>query len=73
MTAVRSLCRMDATMMDALAAVADVVEKLEDAAERDERNERAFVLVIEAAGVMLQGLEKARAATQALGRHCGEG
>ena len=73
MTAVRSLCRMDSTMMDALAAVADVVEKLEDAAERDERNERAFVLVIEAAGVMLQGLEKARAATQALSRHCGEG
>lgn len=65
-TALRSLSRMDATMMDALAAIADVADQLESAAERDEQNERAFVLVIEAAGVMLQSLEKARAATQVL-------
>lgn len=65
-TAVQSLSGMDATMMAALAAVADVVDRLESAAERDEQNERAFVLVIEATAVMLQSLEKARAATQAL-------
>jgi len=65
-TVVRTLSSMDATMMDALAGLADVVDELEAAAERDEENERAFVLVIEAAGVMLQGLEKAKAATQAL-------
>lgn len=64
--AVQSLSRMDATMMDSLAAFADLVDQLESAAERDERNEQAFVLVIEAAGVMLQGLERARAATLAL-------
>ena len=66
-TVVRTLSRADATMMDALAAVTEVVDQLESAAERDEESERAFVLVIEATGVMLQGLEKARAATQALG------
>ena len=66
-TVVRALPNMDATMMAAVAAVADVVDQLESAAERDEENEQAFVLVIEATGVMLQGLEKARAATQALG------
>jgi len=66
-TVVRALPNMDATMMTAVAAIADVVDQLESAAERDEENEQAFVLVIEATGVMLQGLEKARAATQALG------
>jgi hypothetical protein len=64
--AIRALSSMDATMMAALAAIADVADQLESVAERDEQNERAFVLVIEAAGVMLQSLEKARAATQAL-------
>jgi hypothetical protein len=52
--------------MDALAAVADLADALEKAAERDEEKERAFVLVIEALGVMLQGLEKAKAATETL-------
>jgi len=65
-TAVRTLSSMDATMMAALAGIADVADELESAAERDEQNERAFVLVVEAAGIMLQSLEKARAATQAL-------
>jgi hypothetical protein len=65
-TAVRTLSSMDATMMDALAAVADLADELEKAAERDEEYERAFVLVIEASGVMLQGLEKAKAATEML-------
>jgi len=62
-TAVQRLSLMDATMMDALEAIPDVVDQLEKAAERDEQYEPAFVLVIEASGVMLQALEKARAAT----------
>ena len=66
-TAMRSLARMEATMMGALDGVADLVDRLEGAAEQDEHYEPAFVLVIEAAGVMLQSFENARAATQALG------
>lgn len=61
--AVQRLSVMEATMMDALETVPDVVDQLEKSAERDEQYEPAFVLVIEAAGVMLQALEKARAAT----------
>ena len=64
--AVKRLSAMDATMMSALAAMTDVVDQFEEAAERDERHEPAFVLVIEATGVLLQALEKARAATEAL-------
>jgi hypothetical protein len=66
-TAVQRLSLMDATMMGALEAVPDVVDQLEHSAERDEQYEPAFVLVIEAAGVMLQALEKARAATLRMG------
>ena len=66
-TAVKRLSAMDAAMMSAVAALADVVDQLEKAAERDEQYEPAFVLVIETTGVTLQGLEKAKAATQALG------
>lgn len=62
-TAVQRLSSMDATMMSALETVPDVVDQLEKSAERDEQYEPAFVLVIEAAGVMLQSLERARAAT----------
>jgi hypothetical protein len=65
-TAVPSLSRLEATLMDALAAMADVVDQLESDAERDSEHEGAFVLVIEATGVMLQGLEKAKAATEEL-------
>ena len=65
-TVVQRLSSMDALMMGALAAMADVVDELEKAAERDEANERAFVLVIEATGVLLQGLENAKAATHVL-------
>ena len=61
--AINRLSMMDATMMGALEAVPDIVDQLETAAERDEQFEPAFVMVIEAAGVMLQALEKARAAT----------
>jgi hypothetical protein len=61
--AVNRLSMMDATMMGALEVVPDIVDRLEKAAERDEQYEPAFVMVIEAAGVMLQALDKARAAT----------
>jgi hypothetical protein len=53
-------------MMSALAPLADLADRLEVAAERDEANERAFVLVIESAGAMLQSLNDAKEATQAL-------
>ena len=65
-SAVQRLAGMDALMMDAVAAMADVADELEKAAELDETYERSFVLVIEATAAMLQGLEKAKAATQAL-------
>ena len=65
-SAVQRLAGMDALMMDAVAAMADVADELEKAAELDESYERSFVLVIEATAAMLQGLEKAKAATQAL-------
>jgi hypothetical protein len=65
-TAIDRLSGMDATMMQALAALPDAVDRLEKAAERDEANEPAFVLVIEASSVMLQGLSTAKAATEAL-------
>ena len=66
-TAVKRLSAMDATMMAAVAALTDVVDQLEAAAERDEQYERAFVMVIEVTGRLLQKLEKAKAATEALG------
>jgi hypothetical protein len=65
--AIKRLSGMDATMMQALAALPDAVDQLEKSAERDEANEPAFVLVIEASSVMLQGLSTAKAATEALG------
>jgi len=65
-SAVQLLAGMDALMMGAVAAMADVADEMEKAAELDETYEQSFVLVIEATGVMLQELEKAKAATQAL-------
>jgi hypothetical protein len=65
--AVRRLVGLEATMMEALAPLAELSDALERAAERDIAQELAFVLVIEATGVMLQGLDRARAATAALG------
>ena len=65
-SAVQRLAGMDAVMMGAVAAMADVADEREKAAELDEVYERSFVLVIEATAAMLQGLEKAKAATQAL-------
>ena len=65
--AVRRLVGVEATMMEALAPLAELADALESAAERDPAQERAFVLVIEATGVMLQSLDHAREATAALG------
>lgn len=64
--AMQRLIGLEATMMEALAPLAELADALERAAERDPAQERAFVLVIEATGVMLQGLDRARAATAAL-------
>ena len=64
---VRRLVGVEATMMEAMAPLAELADALERAAERDPAQERAFVLVIEATGVMLQGLDRAREATAALG------
>jgi hypothetical protein len=63
---VERLTGMDAVMMDALATLTDVLAELEKAAERDEANEPAYVRVIEAMGVLLQGLKTAKAATETL-------
>lgn len=65
-TGLERLSAMDAAMMSAVAASADIVDQLEQAAERDEQYEPAFDLVIEATAVLMQGLEKARAATEEL-------
>lgn len=65
--AVRRLVSVEATMMEALAPLAELADALERAAERDPSQERAFVLVIEATGVMLESLDGAREATSALG------
>jgi hypothetical protein len=64
---VRRLIGVEATMMEALAPFAELADALELAAERDPAQEQAFVLVIEATGVMLQGIDRAREATAALG------
>lgn len=65
-TAVQRLSSMDAAMMEALGRIADIADELEIAAECDDTREPAYVLVIESMGVMMQALERARAATQAL-------
>ncbi len=64
-TVAGSLSGIDATWMGVLAGLADVVEKLEDAAEHDPAMEPAFVQFIEAVGVMLQDFQAAKDATQA--------
>lgn len=60
------LSSMEEQMMDVLAGFAELAEKLEQAGERDERCERAFVLVIETAGHLLQRFQSAKAATDVL-------
>lgn len=63
---VRVLTEIEARMMNQLAQLADLSDRLEKAAETDERVEPSFVLVIEAAGVLLQRFQAAQESTQAL-------
>ena len=62
----RVLTEIDARMMGALSGLVELSGRLEKAAEMDERCEPAFVLVIEAAGRLLEGFKPAQAATRAL-------
>jgi hypothetical protein len=62
----RRLSGLDAALMAVLSGATDLVDQMEMAAERDEQQEPAFVLVIDAVGVLLQELERAKAATGAL-------
>jgi ABC-type transporter Mla subunit MlaD len=60
------LSGLDAAMMGAVASLAEVVDALEKAAERDEEQEPAFVLLIETVGTLLKELQNAKKATGAL-------
>jgi hypothetical protein len=62
----RVLTELDARLMGALSGLVDLSGRLEKAAETDERCEPAFVLVIEAAGRLLEGFKPAQAATRSL-------
>jgi hypothetical protein len=63
---VRVLTEIEARMMNELAQLAELSDRLEKAAEMDERVEPSFVLVIEAAGRLLKRFQSAQEATQAL-------
>jgi len=62
----RVLTEIDARLVAALADLVELSGRLEKAAETDERCEPVFVLVIEAAGRLLQEFQKAQGATRAL-------
>ena len=62
----RVLTEIDARLVAALADLVELGGRLEKAAETDERCEPVFVLVIEAAGRLLQEFQKAQGATRAL-------
>lgn len=62
---------LDAAMMEVVAGATELVDRLEQAAERDEQYEPAFVIVIEAVGLLMRELERARAATAALAQAAG--
>jgi hypothetical protein len=64
----RRLSGLDAALMAAVAKATDLLDQLEKAAERDEQQEPAFVLVLAAVGTLLQELERAKTATGALAR-----
>lgn len=67
----RRLSVLDAAMMEVVAGATELVDRLEQAAERDEQYEPAFVIVIEAVGLLMRELERARAATAALAQAVG--
>jgi ABC-type transporter Mla subunit MlaD len=62
----RTLSTLEAQAMQVLAAFTFLVDSLEQAAERDEANEPAYALVIDAAAGMLNSFETAKSATEAL-------
>lgn len=62
----RTLTMLEAQGMQVLSALTFLAEALEQAAERDESNEPAYVLVIESAGGLMQSFEKAKTATESL-------
>jgi hypothetical protein len=62
----RTLSTLEAQAMEVLASFTSLVDSLERAAERDEANEPAYALVIDAAAGMLNSFEKAKSATEAL-------
>jgi len=62
----RTLSMLEAQMMQALAGFSVLADSLEQAGERDEANEPAYVLVIDAAAGLLQSFQKAKSSTEAL-------
>jgi len=62
----RTLSMLEAQMMQALAGFSVLADSLEQAGERDEANEPAYVLVIDAAAALLQSFQQAKSATEAL-------
>jgi hypothetical protein len=62
----RVLTEIDTRLIGTLGGLADLSGRLEKAAETDERLEPAFVVVIEAAGRLLEEFQSAQAATRAL-------
>jgi len=62
----RTLSMLEAQMMQALAGFSVLADSLEQAGERDEANEPAYVLVMDAAASLLQSFQKAKSSTEAL-------
>lgn len=62
----RTLSTLEAQMMQVLSGFSGLVESLEQAGERDEANEPAYVLVIDAAASLLHSFEKAKSSTEVL-------
>jgi len=62
----RTLSTLEAQMMDVLAGFSLLADSLEQAGERDEANEPAYVLVIDAAAGLLRSFQKAKDSTEVL-------
>jgi hypothetical protein len=60
------LSGLDAAMMDVVAVSTELAEQLEKAAERDEAQEPAFVVVLEMVARLMAGCESAQLATRSL-------
>ena len=63
---IRRLSALDAAMLDVVAGSTELVEQLERAAERDEAQEPAFVVVIETMARLMAACESAQDATRTL-------